>query len=446
MPPTTSPTNPSAPSPQGGRGESLTLPNGMRIIVDHIPSDVVYCGIAIDAGTRDEMPHESGMAHFTEHMSFKGTQRRRSWHIINRMETVGGELNAYTGKEETVYYCTTLRPHLRRAIDLLLDITTRSTYPQPELTREVEVVEDEIESYNDSPSELIFDEFEALLFPDHPLGRNILGNIDRLRQYTSDDVRRFAERQYTPDRMVLYVLGNVTLREVVRMVEPPPILPQGGGTTDNSQQSTPSQPPRGEEKGQRSRAGSPPPLGGVRGGLFIVDRDTHQSHVMIGARGYGAGHPRHLALYLLNNILGGPGMNSRLNMALRERNGLVYTVESNLTTYTDAGVWSIYFGCNPEDVKRCIRLVKTELRRLTAAPLKESTLKAAKRQIIGQIGVAYDNHETRAIGMAKRFLHYGTTQTPAQLAERIQALTPDDIWQTAREVFDPDHLTTLIYK
>lgn len=407
--------------------ETHTLENGMRVVVQHCQSAVVYCGIAVDAGTRDELPHESGMAHFTEHMSFKGTTHRRAWHIIQRMEAVGGDLNAYTGKEETVYYCTFLRPHLHRALDLLMDITLQSTYPQTEMDKEVEVVIDEIESYNDSPSELIFDEFESLIFPDHPLGRNILGEADALRQLRSEDMQEYARRLYRPSGMVLFVYGDVTMAQVLRSLGKWATM-----TTDGAQPLVES-----------PSASSLTPL---QSAVHRRKKDTHQAHVMMGTRCYGGNDPRHLHLYLLNNILGGPAMSSRLNMALRERNGLVYTVESSMTSYTDTGVWSVYFGCDPKDVDRCRRLVMKELRRLVEAPLSERELSAAKQQISGQIGVSWDNGENVAIGMGKRMLHYHRTQTMQQLLDSIQSVTAHDLWLTAQDIFSPNKMITLIYE
>ena len=401
---------------------------GLRIICAPYASDVVYCGMAVDAGTRDEMTAESGMAHFTEHLSFKGTSHRTSRQIITRMESVGGDLNAYTGKEETFYYCTLLRPHLARAIDLLLDISLCSTYPQHEIEREVEVVLDEIESYNDSPGELIYDEFEALSFPGHPLGRNILGEADRLREIRTEDVSQFTRRNYLPSRMVLYVYGRVGLDEVARQAEQS-IARLGIGSRIFAAE--------GPVRTQ--------PQAAVAGTEVCTEKSTHQAHVMMGTRGFSATDPRHLHLYLLNNMLGGPALSSRLNMSLRERNGLVYSVESSATAYTDTGLWSVYFGCDHRDVARCRRLVLRELARLAEAPLSQRVLDAARRQLKGQIGLSYDNAESVALDMAKRYLHYGRTQTKEQLFERLDALTPDELWQTAQEVFAPERITTLIF-
>lgn len=410
--------------------QTYTHPSGLRIVCAPSESDVVYCGIAVDAGTRHELPSESGMAHFAEHMAFKGTATRSARQIITRMESVGADLNAFTGKEETIFHCSLLRQHLGRAIDVLLDIALRSTYPQHEMDHEVEVVCDEIESYNDQPAELIFDEFESLLFPDHPLGRNILGSPERLRQLRSADMQAFARRLYRPERMVLFVCGKVGMEEVVRMVEASPASPPS---------------PLSEERGRPDD--KPLALSPERGpgGEAVRHRECHQSHVMIGCRTFPATHAQHLHLFLLNNLLGGPAMSSRLNLSLRERRGLVYTVESNAVGYTDAGFWSVYYGCDHSDVRRCHRLVLSELRRLTDAPLSQRTFDAARRQLKGQLAVSHDNHESVAIGMGKRFLHYRRTQTLRELFSRLDALTPADVWQTACQVFQPSRLLTLVY-
>ncbi|MBO7119766.1 MAG: insulinase family protein [Bacteroidaceae bacterium] len=405
-----------------------TLPCGLRIVCAPGQSDAVYLGIAVDAGTRHELPGESGMAHFTEHMSFKGTRRRSARQVISAMERVGGDLNAFTGKEETVYYCTCLEQHVGRAVDLLLDIALHSTYPQEEMTREAEVVVDEIESYLDQPAELIYDEFESLLFPGHPLGRNILGDADALRRFRSADMLQFAQRLYHPDRMVLYVLGRVKPEQVLRSVEK-------NITRYISQRHTLYFPTTHVKLPDMARDVC----------NITRHKDTHQAHVVVGAQAFGASDPRHLHLSFLSNMLGGPAMSSRLNLALRERNGLVYTVESNYTAYTDTGVWTVYYGCDTHDRVRCRRLVAHELDKLTQSPLPQRTLDAARRQLKGQIGISYDNFENVAIGMAKRYLHYGKTLTREQLFERLDDITPEKLLSTAQDVFSPDRLLTLEY-
>ena len=421
---------------------SLTLDNGLRVVYAPSPTNTVYLGLALDAGTRDETDGESGMAHFAEHLSFKGTDRRTSRQIITYMESVGGDLNAFTGKEETVYYCTCQKEHFSRAMDLLFDVVFHSKYPQEEMDKEVEVVIDEIESYNDSPSELIYDDFEAMLFQGHPLGRSILGNAERLRAYKTEDMQSYTSRLYVPSNAVLFVYGNVSEKEIMKQIrkeDPPHPSLQGGRASINRLSghigNTSYSPPYREGLGVGPVSGS-----------HIIRKDTHQAHIMMGARAFGGTHPKHLALFLANNILGGPGLSSRLNLALREKRGLVYTVESTLTTYTDTGVWAIYFGCDHHDTEKCKRIVKRELQRLCDAPLSEKALNAAKRQIIGQIALSYDNFESVAIGMGKRMLHYGRTQTKEQFIDRIQALTAEQVWDAAREIFNPENLTILEYR
>ena len=399
-----------------------TLSNGLRIIHAPNQSAVAYCGFAVDAGTRDEADHEQGMAHFVEHLLFKGTKKRHAWHILNRMENVGGDLNAYTNKEETIVYSAFLAEHFPRAVELLADIVFHSTFPQQEIDKEVEVIIDEIQSYEDSPSELIFDDFEELLFPNHPLGRNILGKPDLLHQFKSEDALRFTSRYYRPENVVFFVQGNVDFKRVVRLVE--------RATADVA--------PSSESYSRRR-----PDLYVPRS--LTLHRDTHQAHVMIGSRGYDAHDEKRTALYLLNNILGGPGMNSRLNVSLRERSGLVYNVEANLTSYTDTGVFCIYFGTEHDHVDRCIRLVKKELKRLCEKPLSTNQLNAAKKQIIGQIGVARDNAESTALGMAKTFLHYNKMDDPQEVFRRIEALTSKELWEVSNEMFAEEQLSTLIY-
>lgn len=404
--------------------QTHTLPNGLRIIQASSPTGVAYCGYAVDAGTRDEQDDEQGMAHFVEHLIFKGTRKRKAWHILNRMERVGGDLNAYTNKEETVVYSTFLKEHFARAAELLTDIVFGSTFPQAEIEKEVEVIIDEIQSYEDSPSELIFDDFEELIFPDHPLGRNILGRPNLLRNFHSEDALRFVERFYKPENMVFFVLGDLDFKRIVRTLEKL--------TADV---------PTGKTKEYHRVAPLP-----YQPKHLTLYKDTHQSHVMIGSRGYDAYDDRRTGLYLLNNILGGPGMNSRLNVSLRERRGLVYNVEANLTSYTDTGTFCIYFGCDPDDVDLCTELVYKELKKMRDQRLTTAQLAAAQKQIIGQIGVAGDNFENVALDMGKCFLHYNIYEKKADVFQRINALTADELLEIANEKFAEDQLSVLMYR
>jgi len=400
------------------------LENGLRIIHLPSPTHVVYCGFCVNAGTRDEQPDQQGLAHFTEHMSFKGTEKRRAWQILNRMEAVGGDLNAYTTKEETVYYTACLDKDFDRAAELLSDLVFHSTFPQAEIDRELGVILDEIQSYEDTPSELIFDDFEGILFKGDQLASNILGDPEMLKKFTTQTFLDFTHRYYNPDNMVFFVFGNIPEKKVIQTVRK--YMAQVCNHAEAIRVERPTLP---EYKAQHVK----------------INKDTHQAHVMIGTRGLCGNHEDRMALYLLNNMLGGPGMNSRLNLSLREKRGLVYNVESNSTSYTDTGIFSIYFGCDPEDIDKCISLTLTELRKITKEMLTPARLKAAKIQLMGQMSVSSDNFENVALGMGKTFLHYNDYQTREELFSRIESVTSEQIHGIAEKVFNTNALSTLIY-
>ncbi len=437
---------------------TYTLDNGLRII--HLPSDskVVYCGYQINAGTRDEEPGEEGLAHFCEHVTFKGTERRKAWHILNCLESVGGDLNAYTNKEGTVYYSAILKEHIARAVDLLSDIVFHSVYPQAEIDKEVEVICDEIESYNDSPAELIYDEFENILFKDSSLGHNILGTAEQVRSFTTEDALRFTRKLYRPDNAIFFAYGDIDFKKLVKLVGraladddsgklAAGILPQISQITQISRDENPVATEKSVSSVKSVGPKNYPSAGEeIAGQTIVMQKNTHQAHVMIGTRAYDVNDDRRMPLYLLNNILGGPGMNAKLNLALREHNGLVYTVESTMVAYGDTGTWSIYFGCDEHDIKRCLRLVRKELDRMMEKPLSDSQLKAAKKQIKGQIGVACDNRENFALDFGKSFLHYGWEKNVDCLYEQVEAITSQQIQDVARELFDKNRLITLIFK
>ena len=438
---------------------TYTLDNGLRII--HLPSDsqVVYCGYQINAGTRNEEPGEEGLAHFCEHVTFKGTERRKAWHILNCLESVGGDLNAYTNKEGTVYYSAILKEHIARAVDLLSDIVFHSVYPQAEIDKEVEVICDEIESYNDSPAELIYDEFENILFKGSPLGHNILGTAEQVRAFKTEDALRFTQKLYRPDNAIFFAYGDIDFKKLVKLLQraladdksvgklAEEKLPQISQITQISRDENSI----AEEKSVSSvKSVGPKNYPSVRdeiaGQTIVMQKNTHQAHVMIGTHAYDVNDDRRMPLYLLNNMLGGPGMNAKLNLALREHNGLVYTVESTMVSYGDTGTWSIYFGCDEHDVKRCLRLVRKELDKFMQKPLSEAQLKAAKKQIKGQVGVACDNRENFALDFGKSFLHYGWEKNVDRLYEQVDEITAAQIQAVAQELFDKGRLTTLIFK
>lgn len=448
---------------------TYTLDNGLRII--HLPSDskVVYCGYQINAGTRNEEPGEEGLAHFCEHVTFKGTERRKAWHILNCLESVGGDLNAYTNKEGTVYYSAILKEHIARAVDLLTDIVFHSVYPQAEIDKEVEVICDEIESYNDSPAELIYDEFENIIFKGSPLGHNILGTAEQVRSFKTEDALRFTRKLYRPDNAIFFAYGDIDFKKLVKLIRKALADDDSGKLAENAANSVGK---LAEEKlpqisqitqisGDENSITTEKSVSSVKsvgpenypsvgkeiaGQTIVMQKNTHQAHVMIGTRAYDVNDSRRMPLYLLNNMLGGPGMNAKLNLALREHNGLVYTVESTMVAYGDTGIWSIYFGCDEHDVKRCLRLVRKELDKFMQKPLSEAQLKAAKKQIKGQIGVACDNRENFALDFGKSFLHYGWEKNVDRLYKQVDEITAEQIQAVAQELFDKDRLTTLIFR
>ena len=399
-----------------------TLSNGLRIVHKPIESNVSYCGFIVNAGTRDEAPDQYGMAHFVEHMLFKGTDKRRAYHIINRMENVGGELNAFTNKEETVVYSVFLEQHFSRAIELLSDITFHSNFPQSEIEKEVEVIIDEIHSYEDSPSELIFDEFENLVFDQSQIGHNILGSAELLQNFDGQMAKAFVNKFYNPSNMVFFSLGRTDFKKIVYYAE-----------------KYLSAIPDIKSDIQRIK---PVDISSVN---KREDKETSQAHVLIGGRSYSLCDPNRRVLNLLNNLLGGPGMNSRLNISLREKRGYVYNVDSSITSYTDTGITSIYFGCDKKNVDKCISLVHKELNRLRKEKLTSSQLSTAKKQLIGQIGVMGDNHENLALALGKNFLHHNHFNTLAETAQKIEAVTAEQILAVSNEIFDERSLFTLIY-
>ncbi len=400
-----------------------TLSNGLRIIHLPIYSPMSYCGFAINAGARDEKSDEAGLAHFVEHMLFKGTKRRKSWHILNRMENVGGELNAYTTKEDTFVYSVFMEEHFKRAFELLADLVFNSIFPAIEVEKEREVILDEINSYKDNPSELIFDEFEDILFAGHALGHNILGNENTLKGFGPEAGKSFTECFYTPDNMVFFSMGKTPFRKIVSW-------------TANLSESFPS-----------SKIGMeripPSPVSPVNKKKVI---DSHQAHVIIGSRAFSMYDERRIPQFILNNILGGPGMNSRLNLSLREKHGLAYHVESSITSFTDTGMFTIYFGTDHKHIAKAISLTNKELKRLRENLLSTSQLTAVKRQIIGQLGVSSDNKESLFLGLGKSYLHHNRYDSLEEIFQKIEKVTASQLLEVANELFSEDQLSSLVYE
>lgn len=379
-----------------------TLSNGMRVALRHTPDSLVsYIGVAVNAGSRDEAPDRYGLAHFVEHTIFKGTQSRKSWHISNRMESIGGELNAYTSKEETVIYTSAPAGNAPRAIELLHDIVADSIFPNVEIGKEKEVVIEEINSYLDSPADSVYDEFEELIYAGSGLAHNILGSKESVRNFTSDDCREFLKDWYAADNMTAYIADPTDPDRLIALME------KYFGKL------------RGH--GKRHSRSLPPPCDGFN---RVLDRNGHQAHTIMGIRLFGRRDPRRFPLFLLNNYLGGPCMNSRLNQEMREKRGLVYTVDSTVGLLSDTGLMQIYFGSDPDCADKCVRIVRKELERLASDTLSERKFEAIRNQYCGQLLVSSDNRESTAMSMAKSLLYYGEIHDIPSMTEHIRAVTP----------------------
>ena len=400
-----------------------TLANGIRIIHHRTDSPVGHLGVLINAGSRDEMDEEHGLAHFIEHSVFKGTQKRKAFHILSRIEGVGGELNAYTTKEETVLYATFLTEYYERTADLLSDILFNSVYPERELKREKEVIYEEINSYKDSPSELIFDEFEELVFDGHPIARNILGTREKLHHFTRDSIFRFIANNYHTDQIVISSVGNIDFGNLTRMLEK---------YFSNAPEKTRT------ESRIKFEAYIPQEK--------IVQRDTFQSHCVIGNIAFDIQHPQRIVMVLLNNILGGQALNSRLNLALRERRGMAYNVESGYTAYSDTGLFNVYFGTDKENLDKALHLVQKEFDLLRNTRLGTVQLSRAKKQLIGQIAISTESHEDMMLTIGKSYLLYDKVDPLRVVFRKIEDVTAGQLMEAANLVLNKQQMSTLIYQ
>lgn len=400
-----------------------TLPNGIRLVHHATSGAVAHCGVIINAGSRDEQPEEHGMAHFIEHMLFKGTTNRKAYHILSRLEDVGGELNAYTTKEETAIHASFLKEHYQRAIELMADLLFSSTFPPAEIEKEKEVVMEEINSYLDNPAEYIFDEFEELVFPDQPLGRNILGKPETIRPITGESIRQFIRNNYSTSQMVFCSVGAIKPKEIISLFEK---YFSRAETVDGH--------PRKKTEYHYAPVTTEKKM------------DTWQNHCIIGNIGYDLHHSRRMGLFMLNNILGGQGMNSRLNLSLREKRGYAYNVESAYNPYTDTGLITIYFGTDIRNLEKSIALTYAELKKLRSQPLGTLQMTRAKNQIKGYLARAYENHESLMLSLGKSLLVFNRIDTISQIFEKIDAVTPAELTGIAGIVFDSSSLSTLIYR
>lgn len=403
----------------------MQLPNGLRIIHMHIPGSAVgYCGVVVRAGSRDEeiTRGEAGLAHFVEHTIFKGTQKRSSWHILNRMERVGGELNAFTTKEDTTVYTAFPRGNTERSLELIADLIANSRFPESEIEKERDVVCDEIDSYLDNPADAVFDDFEDLLFEGYPLGHNILGSKQTVQDFTGANCRSWLDRFYTPDRMMVFYAGAECSDTIYNKA-----LRNFDGIT-------------------QCRAAAP---GGRRLSIsapiapFIITNSvpSHQAHTVMGVRMERSDVEHRITRALLANILGGPGMNSLLNVELRERRGLVYNVEASITDFTDCSMFTAYYGCDPEDNDLCASLVRKTIQHLATGNYSERSLAAAKKQYLGQLVIANESIENRIVALARAALTHGRALTPAEVAEHVRAVSGAALAETAASLLPLNSLT-----
>ncbi len=400
-----------------------TLASGLRIVHKESNSAVSHCGIMIDTGSRDEQDHEHGIAHFIEHVIFKGTTKRKAFHILSRMDNVGGDMNAYTTKEETCVYASFLPEYYGRAIELFSDILFNSVFPEKEIEKEKDVVYDEITSYLDTPWEQIVDDFEDQLFAGHALGRNILGTPKSLEELKREDIFNFIRRNYKPENMVLCSVGKISMKRIIRMAEK---HFDTGNTYDNAIERT--------------------PVNGYYPEKQIIDRNSFQTHVVVGNRAFSWEDKRRTTLALLTNYLGGPAMNTRLNMAIREKHGITYNIEAQYTPYSDTGVFYVYMGMDPVNAEKALRLLHREFDKTRTKTPGTTQLHIAKKQFKGQMAIAQESNLNEMLSMAKSMLLRNRVDSIEELHEKINSITAIEFLDTANAILTKDQLSTLIFK
>ncbi len=399
-----------------------TLPNGIRCVLKQVRSAVCYCSMTIGAGSRDEVAGEYGMAHLLEHTLFKGTSKRKAYQVNCRLENLGGEINAFTTKEETVVHATVMRGDFRKAVELIDDIIFHSTFPEAEVAKEKEVIYDEINMYKDSPDERIYDDFEDLIFADSQLGHNILGRKQTISKLHSEDIRSFVKRNYTTDRMVFAAIGNISPKSFTAAVE------RYFGT----------------ETASRKAADRVAPGPVAEFSKVVSHPSHHQARCLLGKRAYPLDDKRRLALILMTNILGGPSAASRLNVALRERNALTYCVEALYTPLSDCGMFTIYYSCEKDKLEQCRAVINSEMERIMTEPLTSRQLSIAKKQFLGQFTISAENNEAYMLGVGKSVLVYGTVDSLDEIYRKVSDITPKDIMEVAKDILPS--LSSLTYK
>jgi predicted Zn-dependent peptidase len=398
------------------------LPNGIRILFKHSPSPITHCCFVLNAGSRDELPQKEGLAHFIEHLLFKETERRNTPQILNRLELVGADLNAYTTKEYTCIHASLLKQHLERTVDLFEDILFHSTFPADEMEKERGVILDEISSYLDQPEEAIQDDFEEYLFKGHPIGNNILGTPESVAILNGDDIKQFTTANNNTHQMIFAVYGDYDFKKLVKLCEK-----YFGGVPENTNQKNRIAPDA------------------ISQGIY-VQKPISQTHCILGGRAYPSAHQNKYGLLLLNNVLGGMGMSNRLNLEIREKYGIAYTIESNYTSLTDTGIFSIYFGTDAGKAEKALKLVHKELKKLRDNKLGTIQLKQAKEKFIGQIALAEESRMSLIISMAKSLLDFNRIDSLEDIFAKINAVTAEDLLEISNEMFDNDRMITLLFE
>jgi len=400
-----------------------SLSNGIRVIHRHTSSDVAHLGIIINAGSRDEKPAEQGLAHLIEHMIFKGTAKRKAYHVLSCLENVGGEMNAFTTKEDTCLHASFVKTHFERAFELMSDVLFNSTFPVNELKKEKEVVVDEINSYRDNPSDEIFDLFEEKTFGNHPLGHRITGTKEIVIKINKTNIKLFMQQHYSADRIVIAAVSNHDFNKVKSLAE----KYFSGAIRKNGSSG-------------RKRFTQYKPFSKK------ISMDIFQAHAMIGNAAYDQKDKRRIDLMLLNNYLGGPAMNAKLSMEVREKHGYCYNIESNYVPFSDSGLFTIYLGTDNIYMDKAMALIFKELKKLRDLKLGTLQLKRAKQQWIGQIAIAYESNLHEMLSMGKSFMVYNKVDTVTTINQKIEKITADDLLAIANEVFDPDQLSVLVFQ
>ena len=399
------------------------LPNGIRVVHKNVNSPIAHCGFVLNIGTRDENEDEQGIAHFIEHTIFKGTVKRKAYHILSRLDDVGGEINAFTTREDISVYASFLTEYYDRAIELLFDIVFSSTFPEKELEKEKDVVIDEINSYKDSPSESIFDEIEEMVFRNHPIGNNILGTPEIVKTFDKAKVLHFLDETFSTEEMVFTTVGKISEKKLKGIIEK-----------------------YASHIPVKHRIRKRKPVGAYKATFVEKQMDNYQTHAVIANRAYDANHEKVTALVLLNNLLGGTGMNTRLNLNIREKYGFTYNLESFYTPYSDTGIFGIYLGTDNDYVEKTLKLVLREMRMLRDKPLGVLQLSKAKKQLIGQMAIGQENNANSMLSFGKALLAFGKIESYETMIAKINAVTAEDIQEVAKEIFEPSSLTTLIYR